>query len=108
MFTTLLGCKQRLGLLVHMNNYSEYAKNRHCTCSPKLTFGRFVGVYYLMDEHNLGLPIHFLWRSFLYYQEHHRANKVDHTTTNSTEVVIGNCICPNAYCEGYYKALKQM
>ena len=32
-----------------------------CACGGG---GGFVVVYYLMDEHNLGSPIHFLWRSF--------------------------------------------
>ena len=33
-----------------------------CACGGG---GGFVVVYYLMDEHNLGSPIHFPWRSFL-------------------------------------------
>ena len=33
-----------------------------CACGGG---GGFVVVYYLMDEHNLGSHIHFLWRSFL-------------------------------------------
>ena len=33
---------------------------RVCVCG-----GVFVVVYNLMDEHNLGSPINFLWRSFL-------------------------------------------